>query len=424
MKKRMKLGKIIKKEYLTIVKKKSFLISTLITPFIMGALIFLPVYLAQFGMETQKKIAVIDLTKELFPELVKNLDRKLKSGQPVYKLIQIKAIREDLNKIKNLLKNKVEEKEYYAYLILPEDIIKKREAEYYSKNVSDLQTIEEISEGITSSIAKLLLKKEGVEPNKVDELMKRVTLKTIKIIKGKEKKTGFLSEYFGLIFLVSLLFGLMLGYGMTIMRNILEEKNARIVEVLLSSTNPFELMMGKIIGIGSAGLTQMLIWIILGMAGFLYASYRFPKPHIMTFNFSFTMVIFFLIFFILGFFLYASIFAIVGAITNTDYEAQQLAGPITWFLIVPFIIAFMTTRNPNGIIPVIFSFIPFFAPIVMFMRISVIQPPFYEILISVITIILTIIFTIWISSKIFRIGILMYGKRPSIKELIRWVKYR
>ena len=418
----MKLVKIIKKEYLTIVKKKSFLISTLITPFIMGAFVFLPIFFAQVSMETQKKIAVIDLTEQIFPELIKNLNRKLKSGKPVYQLIQVRTDRKTINKTKESLRNKVEKKEYDAYLVLPENIIKKREAEYYAKNVSDYQTIEEISIAITDSIAKILLQKEGVRLKKIKEVMKRVELKTIKIVKGKEKKAGFLSEYFGLIFLVSLLFGLILGYGMTIMRNILEEKNARIVEILLSSTNSFELMMGKIIGIGSAGITQMLIWSLLGIVGFIYVSYQFPQSEIIIFNSA--TIIFFIIFFILGFFLYATIFAAIGAITNTDYEAQQLAAPITWALVIPFIIAIMTTRNPNGIIPVIFSFIPFFTPTVMFMRVSIIQPPFYEVMFSIILMILTVLLLMWLTAKIFRVGILMYGKRPSFKELLKWIKYK
>ncbi len=418
----MKLVKIIKKEYLTIVKKKSFLISTLITPFIMGAFVFLPIFFAQVSMETQKKIAVIDLTGQIFPELIKNLNRKLKSGKPVYQLIQVRTDRKTINKTKESLRNKVEKKEYDAYLVLPENIIKKREAEYYAKNVSDYQTIEEISIAITDSIAKILLQKEGVRLKKIKEVMKRVELKTIKIVKGKEKKAGFLSEYFGLIFLVSLLFGLILGYGMTIMRNILEEKNARIVEILLSSTNSFELMMGKIIGIGSAGITQMLIWSLLGIVGFIYVSYQFPQSEIIIFNSA--TIIFFIIFFILGFFLYATIFAAIGAITNTDYEAQQLAAPITWALVIPFIIAIMTTRNPNGIIPVIFSFIPFFTPTVMFMRVSIIQPPFYEVMFSIILMILTVLLLVWLTAKIFRVGILMYGKRPSFKELLKWIKYK
>jgi len=418
----MKLVKIIKKEYLTIVKKKSFLISTLITPFIMGAFVFLPIFFAQVSMETQKKIAVIDLTGQIFPELIKNLNRKLKSGKPVYQLIQVRTDRKTINKTKESLRNKVEKKEYDAYLVLPENIIKKREAEYYAKNVSDYQTIEEISIAVTDSIAKILLQKEGVRLKKIKEVMKRVELKTIKIVKGKEKKAGFLSEYFGLIFLVSLLFGLILGYGMTIMRNILEEKNARIVEILLSSTNSFELMMGKIIGIGSAGITQMLIWSLLGIVGFIYVSYQFPQSEIIIFNSA--TIIFFIIFFILGFFLYATIFAAIGAITNTDYEAQQLAAPITWALVIPFIIAIMTTRNPNGIIPVIFSFIPFFTPTVMFMRVSIIQPPFYEVMFSIILMILTVLLLVWLTAKIFRVGILMYGKRPSFKELLKWIKYK
>jgi ABC-2 type transport system permease protein len=418
----MKLIKIIKKEYLTIVKKKSFLISTLLTPLIMGAFIILPIIFAQISPEMHKKIAVIDFTGEIFQELTKNLNRKLKTGEPAYKLFEIKTTENEVEKVKESLREKVEKKEYYGYLILNKEIISKREAEYYSKNVSDLQTIEELKAAISDSIAKLLLQKEGIELEKIKKAMKRIELKTIKIVKGKEKKAGFLSEYFGLIFLVSLLFALILGYGMTIMRNILEEKNSRIVEVLLSSTNSFELMMGKILGIGGAGITQMVIWALLIALSIRYFSFRFPQIEFTIFGTN--ILIFFFIFFILGFFLFSTLFAIIGAITNTDYEAQQLAAPITWILIIPFLIAIMTTKNPNGIVSVILSFIPFFTPIVMFMRISITPPPFYEILASILLEIITIIFLIWITSKIFRIGILMYGKRPSFQELMKWIKYK
>ncbi len=337
VKKKMKLIKIIKKEYLTIVKKKSFLISTLLTPLIMGAFIILPIIFAQISPEMHKKIAVIDFTGEIFQELTKNLNRKLKTGEPAYKLFEIKTTENEVEKVKESLREKVEKKEYYGYLILNKEIISKREAEYYSKNVSDLQTIEELKAAISDSIAKLLLQKEGIELEKIKKAMKRIELKTIKIVKGKEKKAGFLSEYFGLIFLVSLLFALILGYGMTIMRNILEEKNSRIVEVLLSSTNSFELMMGKILGIGGAGITQMVIWALLIALSIRYFSFRFPQIEFTIFGTN--ILIFFFIFFILGFFLFSTLFAIIGAITNTDYEAQQLAAPITWILIIPFLIA-------------------------------------------------------------------------------------
>ncbi|MFQ6083061.1 MAG: ABC transporter permease, partial [Candidatus Aminicenantia bacterium] len=140
--------------------------------------------------------------------------------------------------------------------------------------------------------------------------------------------------------------------------------------------------------------------------------------------FGVNTIIFFVIFFLLGFFLFATLFAAVGAVTNSDHEAQQLAAPITYILIIPFILAFLTAQNPNGLISTILSFVPFFTPTVMFMRINITSPPLYQILASILLLIITIMFIIWVTAKIFRVGILMYGKRPSLKEIVKWIKYR
>ncbi|MCK4888909.1 MAG: ABC transporter permease, partial [Candidatus Aminicenantes bacterium] len=230
------------------------------------------------------------------------------------------------------------------------------------------------------------------------------------------------TAYMMSIFMLTILFSVLMGYGQLIMRGVIEEKNNRIVEVLISSTNTQSLFYGKIIGIGLAGLTQVGIWMIMGWLLMGKFSLGIDKSIL---NFlSLELGIYFVIFFIIGYFMYSILFSIVGASVNTDQEAQQYAAPITYLLIIPFMIGIMVTQNPNTPLVVGTSLFPLFTPTLMFMRISVATPAFSQILLSIFTSLGFTILLAWFGAKIFRVGILMYGKKPSIKEIIKWIRYK
>ena len=214
-------------------------------------------------------------------------------------------------------------------------------------------------------------------------------------------------------------------YGQVIMRGVIEEKSSRVVEVVLSSLRPFQLMMGKILGIGAVGLTQFSIWTLFGIGASIYSTSFIPAGA----GFSMPSIpahvfVYFVVFFILGYFLFGTLFAAIGSMVNSEKEAQQLVMPVTMFLIIPIMLMIFIIRAPDSSLAVFLSFIPFFAPILMFLRITVLLPPFGQIGASIVILILTILLMVWLTAKIYRVGILMYGKRPKFAEIVRWIRYR
>ncbi len=405
---------ILKKEYLRVVRRKAFIISTVLSPLIMAGFIYLPNQLMKIAEEKQKVIAVVDESGFIFERLEQSLDRRLPTGERIYTLK--KANREEKEK----LIEKVEKNEIYAILIIGKDILNSRFFEIYLKNVSDYKTIGEIEDKLSNAISSFALLSKGINPEIVSEAIKKVNAITIKVVKGKEKKTGIMGEFLFSIFLVSLLFGIILGYGQVIMNGVLEEKTNRIIEIMLSSVNSFKLMAGKIIGIGSAGLTQVLIWAVFAVflltsdIGFIGG----VKPSI-----DKNLFLFFILFFVFGYLMYASFFAAVGAIAGNIQEAQQMMTPITYMIIIPYIIGIGFSSSPNSTPMVLLSLFPLFTPILMLMRMTYVFPPLWQVYLSISLLVATTILIILATSKIFRTGILLYGKRPSFKEIIRWISY-
>ncbi len=212
------------------------------------------------------------------------------------------------------------------------------------------------------------------------------------------------------------------------MRGVIEEKSSRVVEVIVSAIKPFHLMAGKVLGVGGVGLTQFLIWSLLVGGGSLYgrnlvSSFTVGGDSITLPGMPLSLLFFFVLFFLLGYFLYATLYAGVGAMVNSDEEAQHLQLPLVALLIIPFMLMFHVIGNPNSGIAVLLSFIPFFTPIIMFMRIAVQTPPLWQILLSLILLGLSIGAMVWVVGKIYRVGILMYGKRPNLPELVKWFRY-
>jgi ABC-2 type transport system permease protein len=213
-------------------------------------------------------------------------------------------------------------------------------------------------------------------------------------------------------------------YGVTVMRGVIEEKQSRIVEVLLSSVKPFQLMLGKLVGIGLVGLTQYFTWAafmigistVAALPAFAMGAFKLP-------NIPPSLMVYFVVYFVLGYFLYATLYAAVGALVSSEEDAQQVQLPVTMFLIIPMIFSSAILRNPNSTFSIVLSLIPFFAPVLMFMRICLSQPPLWQIGLSMVLMIVTILGAVWLAAKIYRVGILMYGKRPNLPEIMKWMKY-
>jgi ABC-2 type transport system permease protein len=205
---------------------------------------------------------------------------------------------------------------------------------------------------------------------------------------------------------------------------VLEEKQSRIIEVLLSSVRPFDLMLGKLIGIGMVGLTQYLIWAFFGLLiGVIAALPAISASWSSIPRIPVAQLIFFVVFFVLGYFLYATLYAMVGAIVSSEEDGQQVQLPVTMTLVIPMLMLSMVMRNPNGTVSTILSMIPIFSPVLMFLRIGLQMPPWWQIALSIALLIMTILGLVWVAAKIYRVGVLMYGKRPTLPELAKWLRY-
>jgi ABC-2 type transport system permease protein len=255
----------------------------------------------------------------------------------------------------------------------------------------------------------------------VGTLLKPIDFDTVRIEKGKEGASG-ISVFLVSFTMVMLLYVNVLMYGFAVMRSIIEEKSSRILEVLLSSVTAKQLLAGKIIGVGAVGLTQTTIWLLVGLAfslpglaasGSVMSNVRIPMSGILAFG----------VFFILGYFLYSTMYAALGSMVNSDQEAQQVQWPAMLPIIFAIVLSTPVLQHPNSQLAFWTSMVPFFAPILMFVRIMAETPPMWEILLCIALMLLTTWGLLGLSSRIYRVGILMYGKRPTLPELRKWLRY-
>jgi ABC-2 type transport system permease protein len=248
-------------------------------------------------------------------------------------------------------------------------------------------------------------------------------VEAVQISKSGEQKTGGEANLiFGFVFAALLILPSFI-YGNETMRGIVQEKSERVVEVLVSSVTPMQLLMGKILGVAAVGLTQIAVWLLMAAIGAAYVATgaavsgvnvaQFIRPSIF---------VFFFIFFILAYLTYVCVYAIAGAISNSEKEAQQFVAPISLVMMAPWFLMFPIIMNPDSSVAVGFSLAPVFGPVTMFVRTLVAEPPVWHIAVSILVSIVTILALMWVTAKIFRVGILSYGKRPTLPELWRWVK--
>jgi ABC-2 type transport system permease protein len=414
---------VVKREYLGHVKSKGFLIGTLLAPIVMTAMILVPGLLVTMSTGEQWRISVVDRSGLIYPPLQATLDDTLKNGQPTYILQEIPASMGQWEQTRETLAQQVTDKSISAFLVLEPDILSTGQAELYAGNVGDFTTLERIESVLGQIVVEMKLKAEGLDPERIHDLTRGVHMRTLKVDKAGQQESGFGQLYRNTFVFIFILYMTILLYGVTVMRGVIEEKSSRIVEILLSSIKPAQLMAGKIIGVGCVGLTQYLIWVAFGLIlttiGAAYLGLADAISAIPPITF-----LYFVLFYLLGYFLYATLYAGIGAICTTEQEAQQTQFPIIALLIIPLLMMTMIIKNPDGTISTVLSMIPFFSPTLMFLRVNVASPPQGQILGSIALLSITIVAMIWVVARIFRVGILMYGKKPSLPEVVRWVKTR
>ncbi len=419
-----KIITIIKREYKETVLKKGFIILTLLIPVLMIGFTIVPALLVQMETDTPSTISVVDDSGLIGAALQSTLNDTLKNGQPkfIFNVIHPGGKPEDVLSSQKAL---IEKEVIDGFLYIPVNVADSNRIEYYARNVSDFQTNRTLKNAVEKIIIDQRLKRSGFDPAIVQELTHDIKLRTIKIQKGgKETDADFSSEYFSTFIFVLILYMTLIMYGNSIMRSIIQEKTNKVVEVILSSVKPIQLMAGKILGQGLVGLTQYFIWVLVGLVLTLSGGSLIQIEGNNLLNFSAGTLIWFIIYYVLGYFLYSAMYSIVGVATTTDQEAQQASMPITLLLVVPLLVLTTLVKNPDSSLIIGLSYVPFFSPIIMFARINMSSPAPMELILSLLILVGTIIFMIWLAAKVYRMGILMTGKRANLPEIMRWIRAR
>lgn len=436
----MKIGIIIQREYLTRVKKRSFIIITFLAPLFFAALMFLPVILMESSEKFDEKrtIAVCDESKMFYGKL---------ENTEVNTFLYIDN---DIDEAKELVKNG----DYDGVLYIPATTLSvPTNAEIYSMKQLPMSLTSHIRSSMKQVVEHQKLLASGIDPAIVKASATSINVQQIKMSEkdGTEQKSFGEFEFILGIFLALIIYMVIFVFGGQVMRGVIEEKTNRIVEVIISSVKPFELMMGKIIGVALVGLTQFLLWAVLTLAISGIASSFLPTPEVFSAgtvmseqitemaeaesssaltevfevinSINFKDILWcFLLYFIGGYFLYSAMFAAVGSAVDNETDTQQFATPISLMLIIPMVCSSIIANAPDSSLALWMSMIPFTSPVGMMLRIPF-GVPIWQIAVSVTILFATFILFTWFASKVYRTGILMYGKKVSWKEIFKWIKY-
>ncbi len=438
-----KLIAVFKREYLAAVRKKMFIIMTFLLPILMIALFILPSLIMVKGMG-EKRVVVLDGTGQLKSafarpneptkeekEAAKKPTRRSRSTLPTSIRIEYISRAGDTNLEQSArpyldrLTQKQKGSGLDGVLLIPADAITSIDAKlkYYGRSSTDFITQERLGSLTNSAVQRIRLAAKGINPEEVERLMSEMRVDAVQISKtGEQKKGGAGNFFIGFIFAALLVMPSFI-YGLEIMRGIIQEKSDRVVEVLVSSMTPSQLLIGKILGVAAVGLTQISVWIAMGVVAGIFggAAVAMAGVNVMQYI-SVATFAYFLIFFVLAYLTYVCIYAIGGAVCNSDKEAQQLIAPFTMIMMLPWFLMAPIITSPDSKLSVGFSLAPVFGPLTMFVRTLVSEPPAWHIAVSILFSIGTIAVFFWVTAKIFRVGILSYGKRPTIPELWRWMK--
>lgn len=435
----MKIGIIIKREYLTRVKKRSFLIITFLAPLFFAALMFLPALLTLNSekFDEKKTIAVCDESK-MFVGKFESTD----FNTFIY-------IDDDITD----LKLRVKDGEYDGVVYIPGTSLNiPVNAEIYSVKQIPMTLVSYIRSTMKTTVEHEKLMASGIDPDIVKAATTAVNVQSIRMSDDEEKETFDEFELMLGIFLCMIIYFVIFLFSQQVMRGVIEEKTNRIIEVIVSSVKPFELMMGKIIGIALVGLTQFLLWAVLTLAisgvasTFLPAQDVFSTGTVMTEQIeemsevtdsqATLQMVFdvinsinieailwcFLLYFIGGYFLYSAIFAAIGAAVDNETDTQQFVTPISLMLIIPMVCSGLIASASDSPLAIWLSIIPFTSPLGMILRIPF-GVPIWQVVVSLAALYVTFVIFTWLASKVYRTGILMYGKKVSWKEIFKWIKY-
>ncbi len=402
-------------EYIEKVKTKTFLISLIVTPAIIIAFGLGPTLLTNQPDTTTRAIGFVDTSGIYFNSIRENLEQiKLPNGQPNYILINLTEKGTNFKAIKQNADQYTLNGKLTGYLLILYGGTDSVKIYFRSENSGNFKDLSNLEKAFNNARVKLKLAGEGIDTSLMSFISKNIDIQPVKIQKGGgESGSDFLAVFFSSFVFIILLMMMIISSGGMLIRSLVEEKSNRLIEILVSSCTPEQLLTGKVLGLSSLGITQVFIWTLIGIG--LVGSSVIPAD-------TFNNIIPVFLYFMLGFIFYTSIFVGVGSIVTTEQEAQQITSYLSLTLILPIVIAIPAMENPDSLLVHIFSFIPFTIPAVMILRLNIGPVPLIEIILTSLLMLLSTYVSINLASRVFRVGILSYGKRPSLKELISWLK--
>jgi ABC-2 type transport system permease protein len=419
-----KIAAVVRREFIERVRTKWFIISTVLGPIFLIGITVLPAVLATRGGGA--RIAVVDDESGGFAS---RLLAQLGAGNR-FSVSVVRSAAGSGEAAIDSLTREVQAKRLDGFVQVSLAAIESGQFEYRGRNVASIRDMALLEGSLRQAVTMERLTRRGIDPAVVQEAQARIHLGTKRITRqGATGESGeatfFLAYIVGFILYMAIFL-----YGVNVMRSVIDEKQTRIIEVLVSSLRPFELMLGKVIGVGGVGLFQMAIWGVTAALLFTYGQALFGFLHVSPEQaaqvqmpaIGVGLVLLVLGYFLLGYLIYSALFAVVGASVNTESEAQQAQMPVTMLLVVAIVLFPMVLNDPGGKMAVVMGIVPFFSPIIMPIRATASEVPGSELALSLAVLAVSTLAVIWIAARIYRVGILMYGKRPNLKEMIRWAR--
>lgn len=424
-----KLWTIIKREYLERVRSKWFLIATFLGPVFFAAIIIIPAWLASRSKATSEvyNTTIIDATTTGFGQRLSLAiagDTAAGKNRPQVQLV----LPAELTRAESTATADVMTKKKIGYLVVTDQTVAGETAKYAGRNASSIPDMAQLRSALRQTILSSRLEKIGIDQSRMKELtFIPLNFTTERITERGRGGSGMASVMFGFA-IGFLLYMTIIIYGQTIMSSVIEEKTSRVAEVVMSSVPTNTLLVGKVLGVGAVGLTQQVMWlsttyILLKIREPIMAKLGAPATSFTLPEISLGAAMLFLAFFILGFIFYSSLYAAVGSAVNSEQEARQAATPLMIMIVFAGVFIQPVLLNPTGTVAMVLSLVPITSPIIMPIRMAVTGVPPLEMVGSIGFLILGCAAALWLASRIYRVGLLMYGKKPTMREMLRWVSY-
>jgi ABC-2 type transport system permease protein len=440
-----KLWAVLKREYRETVRKPSFLVMTVLAPFLMAGLMVVPALLAAKGMG-ERRVAILDGTGRL-ADVVTALRKESPGGASPFarggrmgrqggspgkilpEYVDLFAV-DPKNAVGPYLERLSKErtpqgKLLDGVLLIPADAFERplTHLTYFSRSAADLIAQERLGRVVNRALQRERLAARGLPPSELELVLAQIPVESVQVTKSGQERRGGEGTFLVAVIFLTLLFVPSLVYGQEVMRGVIQEKTDRVVEILVSSMTPMELLSGKILGMAAVGLTQIAVWVTMG--GLLVGS-GLSETQSTGVDLSAilrpSVAAWFVVFFLLSYLVSVGIYAAGGAIVSSEKEAQQVLTPVVFILLVPWFLLMPILSNPDSTLSVVLSLVPIYTPMTMFIRIVVSEPPAWQVALSLVLSVATIAFLLKATAKVFRAGLLATGKRPTIPELWRWLK--